>query len=370
VITSIGLADCLRQAAEKVEFDKPSVQDDPVWRKGKGIACAAKQSGHSGRGEAEVLYYKDGSVEVRVSCDNHGMGNSTSMAQIACEELGVSPDKIRVIVSDTAITPFDNTSASSTSVYRTGSALRLACKDAMAKLREEAARYASVVTDLVTIEGGTAHIRGSHVTQIPVSKLFADGSPYRQDVWGLKAETPVRGYGVFNSAPLVPWGDDGLTPRMWNWFQYGATAVEIAVNRLTDQIKVLRLANAGDTGRPISPKIVESQLEGAAHMAIGFSLNEEILYDSQGRVANANLKDYRLPMIFEMPKNGDVYSLICPDPLPDGPYGAKGLSESVVSAMAPAIAAALYQAVGVRMNSFPMTAEKVLAAIREKEGGE
>jgi carbon-monoxide dehydrogenase large subunit len=104
-------------------------------------------------------------------------------------------------------------------------------------------------------------------------------------------------------------------------------------------------------------------------MAIGFCLTEETLYDSQGRVANANLGDYRLPMILEAPKGEAVKSFICPDPLPDGPYGAKGMSESIVSAAGPAIAAALYQAVGIRMNHYPMTAEKVLAAIKAKEGG-
>ena len=142
---------------------------------------------------------------------------------------------------------------------------------------------------------------------------------------------------------------------------------EIAVNTQTGQIKVLRAVNAGDAGNPISPKIVEGQLEGAIHMAIGFCINEEIIYDDQGRVVNANMSDYRLPMILDMPKNDDVKCFICPDPLPDGPYGAKGMSESVVSAVGPAIAEALYQAVGVRMNTYPMTAEKVLAAIRAKE---
>jgi carbon-monoxide dehydrogenase large subunit len=369
VITSIGVAECLRKVAGHIGIDEPSVQDDPVWRKGKGIACAAKLGGHLSRGEAEVLYWKDGGVELRVSCDNHGMGTPTSLVQIACQELGLSPENIRIVVSDTAITPYDDNSASSTGVYRTGNAVRLACQDVMAQLREAAARSAGVPPDLVRIEGRTAYITGSHLDQIPIATLFADYSPFRQDVWGLKADTPVRGVGVFNSGPMVAWGDDGRTPRMWNWFQYAATAVEIAVNHLTGQIRVLRVANAGDTGNPISPKIVEGQLEGAAHMAIGFSIGEEIIYDNQGRVANANLEDYRLPLVFEMPKCENFSSHICPDPLPDGPYGAKGMSESVVSAAAAAIATALYNAVGVRMVSCPMTAEKVLAAIRAKEGG-
>jgi len=240
--------------------------------------------------------------------------------------------------------------------------------EVLAQLREAAARQAGVPVDLVRIEGNTAQITGSHITEIPISKLFADASPFQQDVWGLKAGTPVRGFGVFNSAPLVPWGEDGKSPRMWNWFQYAATAVEIAVNRLTGQIKVLRAANAGDAGNVISPKIVEGQLEGAIHMAIGFCLNEEFIYDDNGNVANANMSDYRLPTTMDMPKLKDAKAIICPDPLPDGPYGAKGMSESIVSAVGPAIAAALYQATGVRMNFYPMTAEKVLAAIREREG--
>jgi carbon-monoxide dehydrogenase large subunit len=367
VITSIGAAECLRRVAERIGIGEPCAQDDPLWRKGKGVACAAKQSGRSSRGEAEALYHKDGSVELRVSCDNHGMGATTSLVQIACEELGVAPERIRIMVSDTAMTPYDNTSASSTGVYRTGNAVRLACKDVVAQIREAAARYAGVQTDFVRIEGGVAHIAGSHLGPLPIGKLFAENSPFQQDVWGLKADTPVRGIGVYNSGPMVPWGDDGRSPRMWNWFQYAATAVEIAVNRLTGQIKVLRVANACDAGNAISPKIVEGQLDGAAHMAIGFCINEEIIYDSQGRIANASLGDYRLPMIYEAPKGGDVHSIICPDPLPDGPYGAKGMSESIVSAVGPAIAAALYQAVGVRVNSYPMTAERVLAAMQGVE---
>lgn len=367
VITSIGLGDCLRKVAEEINIDEPSLQDDPVWRKGKGIACAAKPIGHLGRAEAEVLYYKDGGVELRVTVDNQGTGATTSFVQIVCEELGVSYEKVRLVVSDTSMTPYDSSSASSTSIYRTGSAVRLACKDVIAQLREAAARFAGVPVDLVRIEGERAYFAGSHMDSIPVGTLFAERSPFRQDVWGLKDGTPVRGTGVFNTGPLVAWDSDGHTPRMQNCYQYAATAVEIAVNRMTGQIKVLRAVNAGDTGTPISPKIVEGQLEGAIHMAIGFCLNEEMIYNSQGLVSNASMSDYRLPTILDMPKCDDVKCFICGDPLPDGPYGAKGVAESIVSAVGPAIAAALYQAVGIRMNNYPMTAEKVLAAIREKE---
>ena len=124
--------------------------------------------------------------------------------------------------------------------------------------------------------------------------------------------------------------------------------------------------NAGDSGNPINPKLVESQIDGSSLMAIGFCIGEEHLYDENGMIRNSNMSDYRLPLITDMPRCSDMHSLICGDPLPDGPYGAKGISESTVAAVGPAIAIALRRAVGVRMRSYPMTAERVLQAIRER----
>lgn len=366
-ITSTGLAKCLQQAADAIELEKPCEQDGTEWVRGKGIACCGKQNGPNGRSEAEVLLYHDGSVQLRVSCDNHGMGLTTSLAEIVGRELGVDPACVRIVIGDTDLTPYDNYSASSSGLYRTGGAVRLACKEVQRQLREAAARKVGVPVELVWVYGGKARIRGSAVEEIPVSELFEPLSYFVQDVWGLKQWTPVRGHAVFSAAQAVPWGPDGRTPRMWNWFQYAASAVEIAVNTKTGQIKVLRVANAGDTGNPISPQIIEGQLEGAAHMAIGFCLQEETLYDENGGVKNANLSDYRLPLSDDLPLCKDVKPLICPDPLPDGPYGAKGMSESVVSAIPAAIANALYRAVGVRVSSFPMTAEKILALLEAKE---
>ena len=366
-ITSIGAKECLRKVAEAIDLETPSVQDGSDWIRGKGIACCGKQNGPNGRSEADVLIYHDGSVELRVSCDNHGMGVTTALVQIAAAELGIGPDQIRVAIGDTDRTPYDNFSASSSGLYRTGGAVRLACRDAKAKLRESAARRFGIPEDLVEIRGKTAYLKGAPVDRVEISSLFEPLSMFRQDVWGLKQGTPVVGHGVFCPAQAIPWDENGRTPRMWNWFQYAATAVEIAVNRRTGQIRVLKAANAGDTGNPINPKIIEGQLEGAIHMAIGFSVQEKLIYDGNGRIQNANLGDYRLPTVLDMPLNRDVFTAICPDPLPDGPYGAKGMSESVVSAVGAAIAGALYDAVGVRVTHYPMTAETVLRLIEEKE---
>ena len=366
-ITSIGVAQCLQQAAEAVELSVPCVQDGSEWLYGKGIACCGKQNGPNGRSEADVLIHHDGSIEVRVSCDNHGMGVSTALVQIAAEELSVEPKQIRLVIGDTDRTPFDNFSASSSGLYRTGGAVRIACRDAKRQLQEEAARMFGIPAELAEIRENRVYLRGTYVKSVPICELFRPLSMFEQDVWGLKQGTPVRGHGVFCPAQAVPWDEKGRTPRMWNWFQYAASAVEIAVNQKTGQIKILKIANAGDTGSPINPKIVEGQLEGAAHMAIGFTVQEQLLYDENGKVKNASLGDYRLPLILDMPVNENVKVCICPDPLPDGPYGAKGMSESVVSAVGAAVAGALYDAAGIKADHYPMTAEMVLRLLEVKK---
>lgn len=366
-ITSIGVAECLKRVAESIELDQPCVQDDSVWVKGKGIACACKQSSPIGRAEAIVLYHEDGFVELRVSCDEHGMGLSTALTQIAATELHLPMDKIHTKVSDTDITPYDHYTATCRGTYTAGNAVRLACMDAKRQLQEAAAREVGVHPDMVEIKGDRAYIRSSYIEELDLRTLFKVQNRFVSNNYGLQSGTPVCGHGSYSSGPAVPFDENGRTPKAFNWYQYTATAVEIAVNTETGKIKILRFANAADTGNPINPKLVEGQLEGGAHMAIGFMLQEEHLYDKNGRLTNANLADYRLPTILDMPHTKDVHVYICPDPLPDGPYGAKGTAETVSAALGPAIATALHQAVGIWIDDYPLTAEKVLWALRARE---
>jgi carbon-monoxide dehydrogenase large subunit len=163
------------------------------------------------------------------------------------------------------------------------------------------------------------------------------------------------------------WDKDGRSKRIWNWFQYSACAVEAAVNEETGQVKILRIASSADTGNPINPELVKGQIVGGVHMAIGFSINEEHLYNAAGEQMNANFSDYRLPTVLDIPKKEHIHPFINPNPLPDGPYGAKGMAESITIPVGPAIQEAIYKAAGVRINGYPMTAERVLAAIKEKK---
>lgn len=367
LITSTGLKKCLLGVNEVIKVEEKPVQDGGVWKKGKGVAVGGKQNTPLGRSEATVWYNSDGTIQLFISCDENGMGATTTMGQICANEFGVEPEDVRVTKGDTMVTPYDNYSASSRTTYNTGNAVIAACADCIKKLKEEVARAYGLHPSKVEIKGKKAFLKGSYVQEVDIPSLFKHWSMFTQGNWGLQQYSPVVGHGVFCPAPIHQWGADGLSDRVWNWFQYSACAVEVAVNEETGQVKVLRIASSADTGNPINPGLIEGQIEGGIHMAIGFSTMEEHLYDKNGAMSNANFSDYRLPTIQDIPEVENTVSLINPDPLPDGPYGAKGMAESITIPVGPAIEEAIYQAVGVRLNYYPMTAERVLKAIKEKK---
>jgi len=368
LITSIGLSKCLQACADAVKLNEPSVQPEKgPWRRGKGIATAGKQNTPLGRSEAEVRYNSDGTVELLISCDENGMGITTSLAQMVATELKMPMEKIKVIKGDTLVTPYDNYSASSRTTYNTGNAVKLAAEDCIRKLKEEVAREFGVHPSKVEIQNDKAILVGSHVQEVDIPSLFRPTSPFSQGNWGLQKGSPVVGKGIFCPAPIHMWDAKGKSDRVWNWFQYSACAVEAEVNEETGQIRIINIASSADTGNPINPKLVEGQIEGGVMMAIGFFVNEEHLFNDRGEISNSNMGDYRLPTFLDMPKNKNFASLINPDPLPDGPYGAKGMAESITIPVGPAIAEAVYQAVGVRVTGYPMTAERILQLIKEKE---
>lgn len=370
LITSIGVEKCLRACAEAIDIDTPSVQDGSVWKKGKGCAVGGKQNTPLGRAEAMVRYYSDSSVEVLISCDENGMGATTVMAQIAATVLELPIENIKVIKGDTILTPFDNYSASSRTTYTTGNAVMIAAQEVKDKLQEAAAREVGVHKSKVEVHGAKAKILGSDIQEINISELFKNTSPFEQGCWGLQRFSPVIGHGVFCPAPIKKWGHDGLTKRMWNWFQYAAAALEVAVNEETGQVKIVKVATAADTGNPINPKMVEGQIEGGTMLAASYMLQEEPIFDEHGAVMNKGFADYRVADMLLSPKQENFISLINPDPLPDGPFGAKGMAESITIPIAPALSEGIYQAVGVRPKYFPMTAERILALIKEKKAKE
>ena len=367
LITSSGLKKCLRAVADAIHVEEKPVQDMGVWKKGRGVAVGGKQNTPLGRSEAEVWYNSDGTIQLFISCDENGMGVTTALTQMVADAFGVPITDVKTTKGDTAITPYDNYSASSRTTYNTGNAVLAACDDCIRKLKEEVARHFGLHPSKVEIKGRKAILKGTYIQEADIPSLFVPVGMFTQGNWGLQQGSPVKGHGIYCPAPIHQWDKNGLSDRVWNWFQYSAAAVEVAVNEETGQVKVLKVASSADTGNPINPELVKGQIVGGVHMAIGFSTMEEHLYNDRGEMSNCNFSDYRLPGILDMPKNDDVFAFINPDPLPDGPFGAKGMAESITIPVGPAIAEAIYQAVGVRVDGYPMTAERILALIKEKK---
>jgi len=366
-VESIGVMECLEKVAREMKLEEPCVQEPGPWQRGKGVAMGGKQNTPRGRSEAEVLVYDDGSVELLISCDEQGMGAETVLAQITAEEFKIPVERVKVTRGDTSVTPYDTYSASSFTVYNTGNAVRLACKDAIRQLFLAAAEKMEASPDDLELEMGKIFVRGSPQSGVAFADLFEPFAIFAdQSRMGLKKGTPVRGRGIFAPSPAIPWDkESGLTPKMWNWFQYNACGVEAAVNMETGEIKLLSAVIAADMGFPINPKMCEGQIEGGLGMAIGASVLEEYIYEN-GLMTNSSYGDYRIPTVGEIPLRHKVKAIFAPDPLPDGPWGAKGIGEGTMVSIAPAIANAVCNAVGVRIKDLPLSAERVLRLIQEK----
>jgi CO/xanthine dehydrogenase Mo-binding subunit len=149
------------------------------------------------------------------------------------------------------------------------------------------------------------------------------------------------------------------------FWMVGATGAEVEVDTETGHVRVTRLVNVADVGRPINPKIVETQLSGAAVMQLGFTMFEKMDFDG-GQVTNASLAEYKIPGMLDLPR--DLVNEAVDAEQTSGPFGAKGVGETGTFSVSPAIANAIEDAVGVRLTALPLTPEAVFRALRAKQG--
>ena len=269
-----------------------------------------------------------------------GQGSDTGMAQIVGEVLNVPAESVRVVARDTDITPYDMGTLGSRSLFHMGHAVRLAAEDARSKI------------DALRREVGEPE--GSNT---PVSGLFIKK-------YGMKAGNIV-GSGSYKPDYVAPDHDTGASTAITPFWMVAGTGAEVEVDTETGRMRILKLINAVDCGRLVNPRIVETQISGAALMQLGFTLFEKIHLDN-GQITNASLADYKIPGIADVPavminEAIDAYQH-------NAPFGAKGVGESSTMPLSPAIANALDDAVGVRLMELPLTPEAIFRALREKAG--
>jgi CO/xanthine dehydrogenase Mo-binding subunit len=357
VTQSIGARECLDKVAEWIEWGKITKQDKGPWRKGKGIAIGNKFTTAGWYSAASVKVHPDATIEIRHGGIDMGQGLNTVLAQIVAEEFQTSTEHVKVVFGDTAFTPFDESSVSSRCTIYAGNAVRRACQDAKRQVFDIAAGILGLNPAALEINDGVIYSPTYPGKSLKVSNLFA----WRQ-VALRGGEIVGRDY--FTSPVIYEDPKTGRSPKPVTCYTYGANAVEVAVNIETGQVKVLRIIGAFDNGISIHPKMVEGQIEGGIGMGIGLSLYEEIVLKN-GVVVNPNFMDYKLPKATEMPSNKSVKTMTIEVPYGEGPFGAKGIGESTIVPIAPAIGNAIYNAVGIRIDSIPMSAEKIWRKIKE-----
>lgn len=332
----------LDDLARRMDWNKPLERGTGTIRRGRGVAFGFKASISPTTSSAIVSVNADGSCIVYCSTVDMGQGSDTAMAQVASEVLNIPMAKIRVVNPDTDVTPYDMSTLGSRSTFHMGHAVRLAAGDAREKL-------IALASELGLPEG--------HNTPLP--ELFIRK-------FGMTAGAIVgsANYVPDYSPPNYKTGQSTNATPFW---MSGATGVEIEVDIETGQLRIIRMINVCDIGKPINPDVIETQISGAAVMQMGFTLTEDMVIEN-GQLTNPSLADYKIPGIFDMPgtmENGYVEA-----EQRNGPFGAKGVGESGTFGVSPAIANAVEDAVGVRITNMPITAEAIFRALRKNQGQE
>jgi CO/xanthine dehydrogenase Mo-binding subunit len=344
----------LDRLAAQMEWHRPFDHGSGTVRRGRGIAIGVKACVAPTTSTAALHVYGDGSCAIHCSTVDMGQASDTTLAQIAAEVLGVGSSSIRVVHADTDVTPYDMATLGSRSTFHMGNAVKRAAEDARDQLLHIAATALDIgVSELECRDGGIVSRRGARMT-------FRDAMLAR---FQMQAGTIV-GFGSYAPSYRKPDPETGQSSDITPFWMLGGAGAEIAVDCETGRIEVTKLVNVADVGRAINPASVERQLTGAAIMQLGFTLFEEMVF-SDGQVVNASLADYKIPGLLDLPR--ELTGSFVEVPHRDGPFGAKGVGETGIFSPAPAIANALYDAVGVTTFEMPLTPERVLRAIREAE---
>lgn len=336
---------------------------DGGHRKGTGISLCCMFNGapiYPFASAATVNLADDGGITLFTGTTEMGQGTETLMAQIAAEELGVPIGAVRVVSGDTELCPVDMGNYLSGGAFVTGNAVRAAAADARNQLLQVASRQLEAAAVDLVIKDGRIFVKGSPARSLSVSEAVL-ASLQKQD------GNPVVGRGFVRSVPYAERYPDVSAGkgRYTNAYSFAAQVAEVDVDVETGRVRLLRADTIYDCGYPLNPALCVGQVQGCVSMAQGQGLTEEVILD-RGRVLNPSFGAYGLPCALDAVGNRvDFVESI----EPRGPYGAKEIGEGAVAGMMAAIGNAVYDAVGVRINTLPITAEKVLEAL-ERSGKE
>jgi CO/xanthine dehydrogenase Mo-binding subunit len=364
-IGSMGLGPCIDKVVEGSKWGEKYRR--LAYGRGIGIACSSYLCGaglpiywnnmpHSG---VQLRLDRQGGVCVMCGSTDIGQGSDSILAYIVAEVLGIDPFDIRVVTADTDLTPVDLGSYSSRVTLMTGNAALQAAERARELLTIAVAEKLSVPIENITF----AERRAFDVENPEVGVTFAEAVQLAEAKYGtigtVGSYSPPRSPGKFKGAGVGP------SPA----YSYSAAVAEVDVDPQTGIVTVERIWIGHDIGQSINPTLVMGQVEGSVYMGLGEALMEEMAYRANRNVVHKfpSMLEYKSPTTLEM---CDVVTYLIEDPDPNGPFGAKEVGQGPLLPVPPAIANAVYDAVGVRIDEVPVTPEKVLAALRANAQGQ
>ncbi len=359
VLTTNGLRECIEKACAAAQWTQKRGKQKKLCR-GIGIGIAADVMGskmyksHESAGSI-VKVEEDGSVYLFTGAADTGQGSNTALSQIAAQELGVSYSRIKCISGDTEITPFDTGSFASRVTFISGNATVLAARDAKNQILDIVAKEHGLDPDDLDIRAEKVVVKKDNSALMNFDKALELCSSFN---YGKQ----IIGRGSYNpkTMPIDFRTGEGNVSGSYG---FEAQIAEVEVNKDTGQVKILAMWDAHDIGKAINPQSVEAQIEGSLAMGIGYTFYEDLRFKN-GRVANGNFANYRLPRSIGTPP---MHTILVETNDPEGPFGAKGMGEASLLPTSAAIANAIEDAIGVRIKDLPITPDKIIKALKEQK---
>jgi xanthine dehydrogenase molybdenum-binding subunit len=336
-----GLEDCIRRGMQEVNWPVKKKSKNRGWGMGCEMHGSSAYPGIKEQGNATVRMNDDGTVQLFTGTTGLGTGAHTALAQIVAEELGVRFDDVSVVHGDTDVVPWDIGAFASHTTYMGGRVAQMAAAEVKQQVLALAAE---------ALEASPADL------EIHLGKITVKGSDHSLSV--KDAVSPKRG---LPAAQLIA----SSTYKPTKSYSFAAHFVEVQVDTETGQIDVLQVVPVHEIGKVIHPVAAAGQIEGGIQQGIGHTLTEDYVIDlKNGRSLNPGFVDYKMPLSLDMPPIRTILLETAPDP--GGPFGAKGVGEDPIIAIGPAIANAVYDAIGVRFRHYPITPEQVLAGLKTR----
>ena len=354
-----GLSEAIDRAAKEIEWGKQEKSDDPNKAIGKGFALFWKAPAMppNASSTAFLKFNEDGSLNILVSAMEIGQGFLTVMAQIAAEILSVPPEKIRVETPDTDRNPYEWQTVASHITWSCGNAVKKAAIDAREQIFDLVQRALEKDRKALYLDDEKVKSKREPAFVLNLKDIVIAGIG-KED--GTFRGGPIVGRGMFmpefSSALSDPETSQGGKPNVH--YTVGASAIKIEVDIQTGKIKIPKVVLAVDVGTAINPDLVKGQVVGGLLQGIATVLYEDMRFDDKGKLLNPNFADYKIPTSLDIPE--EVVPIIVEVAQPDGPFGARGVGEHTMIPAAPIIANAVEDALGIRIKSMPITAEKIV----------